>query len=201
MIKLETITSVETQSPEESERMIVAIRAAAEEQKKANLGYPEEAVAILLEQYSAPVLAQNFPEVRKPSRLHFSPFMQKFSYYTYAEYAKQEGEEDPSSFPTLAQVELSGSNLSKLSMTVNGVHKSAALPLIPRTVQEIIRRVKETVPTVKLHILFKPQWERTPNPDPVIIGEAAGRFFEIARWDGDKDLIAEFLESVQNKNT
>ncbi len=194
MIKLEYIESKNVGNPEEASRMVELIKAAAAKQKQAGLGNPTAAVEILLEQYSVTALCTNFKEIAKPKDIHFPKFMQK-AYYNSA----AESMDTLESFPKMIQIELGGSGkdyLSEISLTVDGEHRSAALPLIPTSVQEIVKRAKEKVASMKIHLLFMPQWNRTPNPDPVIIGEAAGRFFEIAAWDGDQYLIQEFLESV-----
>ncbi len=190
-ITLEYTKSTDTGNIEEAAKMIELIKQAAAKQKTLGLGNPTEAVAILLEQYSVTTLCEHFKEIKKPSEIHFPKFMASYYYNDYAECR------DLESFPKMAQIELiTSSQVSKLSLTVEGVHKDAAIPLIPTSIQEIVTRAKSLVGSMKIHLLFMPQWNRSPNPDPVIIGEAANRFFEIAAWDGDQFLIKEFLESL-----
>jgi hypothetical protein len=190
-ITLEYIKSTDTGNAEEAAKMIELIKEAAAKQKSLGLGHPTEAVAILLEQYSVTALCEHFKEVKKPSEMHFPKFMSSYYYNDYAEC------KDLEAFPKMAQIELiASSQVAKLSLTVDGTHKDAAIPLIPTSVQEIVTRAKSLVGSMKIHLLFMPQWNRSPNPDPVIVGEAAGRFFEIASWDGDQFLIKEFLESL-----
>lgn len=197
MITLEYISTKEQHDTEQCRQISALIKKTAEQQKSKKLGNPSEAMNILLQKYSVPILAENFPEVKRPSSIVFTPFIKTYLYNSSAELDKSAGLESLTEFPRFAQVLLEDEYLSQLSLTIDGVHKSAALPLIPQSVQALIDRAKALVPSMKLLLLFMPQWEKTPNPDPIILGAADGRYFEIAKWGGDADVLSEFMEAAQ----
>jgi len=191
--KLEYIENKNEKFDENAEQLMEAIKKAAKSQKDMGLGNPEGTMMMLLERFSIPTLIQNgFKEIRKPNPHYFIPFIQQDSWYSYANIAPDVNVED---FPKRVQVELT-ERIQQLTLKIGQENKTAQIPLIPTSVQALIKRIKEKVPSIKFHLLFIPMWERKPNPDPVLVGEADGRFFELASWGGDEAALKEFMEDI-----
>lgn len=71
----------------------------------------------------------------------------------------------------------------------------AAIPLIPATLLELCRRVKNNVGNAKFYMVFEPSWKLVGSKtiplrkDPVILARLDNDWFELGRYDKDANFI------------
>lgn len=140
-------------------------------------------------------LAQHFKAVKEPNEKFFPRF--KKGNFGNASTGTAKGR-----LPELICAEL-GVGIDRCRVEMQGTLKpgqsknyEASIPVIPPTVLELASRAKTCAPDAEFHLLFMPSWEPAPQRDPVLLAHITGtdEWFEIGCWDGDVDLIKEFLE-------
>jgi hypothetical protein len=186
-IAIDTVTREEKTELSETqiEELVKSIQSLRKSQKDNGFGNPKAHVDELISKYAISRLVSRFPE-KNPD-----PF--KFPRFACAQYYLDDAttETQLKTFPRYAMVALADS-VSRITVSVDGEHRAASIPLLPSSVQAMMNQVKEMVPSVKFHIVFAPKWTPIPDPDPVVLAEADGRFFQIAQWD-NADNISDLL--------
>ena len=71
----------------------------------------------------------------------------------------------------------------------------ASIPLIPKSIQELAKRVKNIDKSAEFYMVFEPKWQEIPTPvlqgDPILVAKVDDKFFMVGYWDGDLDLLKE----------
>lgn len=143
-------------------------------------------------------LGEKFQPVKEPSEKFFPRFVQEGGGRFISNMASGTVR---GRVPLLAMVKL-GAGIEKLYCRIDAPAVGqknayeANIPVMPLTVLELAKRAKECAPNAEFHLLFMPSWEPAPQRDPVLVAHIPGtdEWFQIAEWDGDKELIKEFLE-------
>lgn len=69
------------------------------------------------------------------------------------------------------------------------------IPLIPKSIQELAKRVKNIDKSAEFYMVFEPKWQEVPTPvlqgDPILVAKVDDKFFMVGYWDGDLDLLKE----------
>lgn len=175
---------------------------AASLQAQLGLGVPTRAVASKKEELAryarlaqAERLAEKFKAIHEPNNKFFPHFKRSGN----AAVGTHKGR-----LPQLIMAEL-GAGVDRARVTVQGERVAgltqstyeAPIPVIPPTVLEKAAFAKQCAPEAVFHLLFMPSWEPAPQRDPVLVANVpdTDEWFEIGAWDGDQDLIKEFLEN------
>lgn len=200
-------TSNHVQEAQDASTILEKVDQAAALQAQLGFGNPTEAVQRKKKEFSAKTkllqaekLAQKFVAVKEPQVQFFPRFdvpENSWNRVPNAASATIKG-----SLPRMVMSKL-GPNISKVYVTVvtssGNKNYEAPIPVMPLSALELAKRAKELAPDAAFHLLFMPSWEEAPQRDPVLVAHIPGtdEWFEIAAWDGDKDLIKEFLEEKE----
>ena len=67
------------------------------------------------------------------------------------------------------------------------------IPTMPPSVLEAAQKAKELVNDIEFHLVFEPNWEKSLQPDPILLAKTGEHWFQVAAWGGDLPLIQELI--------
>jgi hypothetical protein len=67
------------------------------------------------------------------------------------------------------------------------------IPVMPKAVLDKATEAKSICPSGEFFLIWEAEWANVPQRDPVLLMKVNQEYFEVAHWDGDVDLIREYL--------
>lgn len=197
--------AVKAKEVHDAQKIMTKLSAAAQLQAQMGLGNPKAAVETKKNEFSkmqllsqAENLAEKFKSIKEPSEKFFPRFAMESGMRRIGNMASGSCR---GRLPELVMVKLEAGIekvYCRLESAGSGVKSNyeAPIPVMPLTALELAKRAKECAPDAQFHLLFMPSWEAAPQRDPVLVAHIPGtnEWFQVAEWDGDRELIAEFLE-------
>lgn len=188
----------------DAHKIMSKVNEAASLQNALGFGNPKHSVEEKKAEYAqktrliqAEKLAERFTPVKEPLKQFFPRFAKEAGGSWIGSMAS--GTVKSNRPPELVMVHLTP-GIEKVYCRCQSLNQvknfEANIPIFPLTALELASRAKQLAPDAEFHLLFMPSWEPAPQRDPVLVAHIPGtdEWFKIAEWDGDKDLINEFLE-------